>query len=73
MAYYEALTGAMRNHINQILRDKVREDAAHKRNVKDSNRAWNAYVDEVIDDWVNRHNSDLSNADWGKQAKEADI
>lgn len=52
MAYYQELTPATRDQVDKILADPDRHNGDM----------------ETIDDWINRHNYDLSNRDWIRQA-----
>ena len=73
MAYYEDLNDDTRNNVWACLWEKVKLSKEHKKIAKLSNMKFEDYIEEIVSDWINTHNWDLSDADWEEQAEEADI
>ena len=73
MAYYNELPKDLQDDLWWELVDIIEADPAHRENAKIAGSHLTRYSGEVADNWFNCHNFDLSNAEWIKQVKEADV
>jgi len=68
MAYYKELPGKIQDEIYDILHEKAEklyDDSEHGDKY--------TFINDIIDNWLNIHNRDLSNRDWLEQTDHAEL
>jgi hypothetical protein len=68
--YFKDLSPDLQDSLWQILIDKVKEE--HRYQIE-SSVSPERYIQETVDDWINRHNFNLSIPEWVNQVEDADV
>lgn len=73
MVFWAGLSSDTQEQIIEMLSKQVRQSSEHRSNAKHLGMDFEDYISEVVDDWLNRNNFNMSVREWFERVEEADI